>query len=180
MNSAAASGSSQKLDRKTVEKNRRIYMKQLCCQLTSLIPPQHFNISRELSTQDQLDQAAAYIEQLKERIDKLKVKQEVLTRNSENGSSHPVPASFTLLPSVELRESGSSNIEVLIVSGIENNISLGDVISVLQQQEADVVSTNISRVGDRVFNTVHAQAKFSRVGVDTSRILQRLRELIIN
>lgn len=33
MNSAAASGSIRKPDRKTVEKNRRIHMKQLCCHL---------------------------------------------------------------------------------------------------------------------------------------------------
>lgn len=115
-------------------------------------------IDQELSAQqDQLDQAAAYIKQLKERIDELKVKKEVLTRISDNGnSSRPLSASFTV-PAVELRESGSSNIEVLIVCGIENTISLSDVISVLLQEEADVVSTNISRVGDRVFHTVHAQ-----------------------
>ncbi|KAK1373254.1 Transcription factor bHLH36 like [Heracleum sosnowskyi] len=176
---ASASGSIQKPDRKTVEKNRRVHMKQLCNQLTSLIPPHHFNLSRELLTvQDQVDQATAYIKQLKERRDELKVKKEVLTLMSENGNiSPPVSASFTM-PVVELRESGSSNLEVLVVSSLENNIRLCNVIGVLQEEEADVVGTNISTVGDRVFHIVHAQAKFSRVGVDTSRILQRLRELM--
>ncbi|KAK1373249.1 Transcription factor bHLH36 like [Heracleum sosnowskyi] len=176
---ASATGSIQKPDRKTVEKNRRIHMKQLCYQLTSLIPPHHFNLSRELLTQqDQLDQATDYIKQLKERIDELKVKKEVLALTSENcSSSRPTSESFTM-PIVELRELGSSNIEVLVVSSLENNFRLCNVISVLQEEGADVVSTNMSRVGNRVFHTVHAQAKFSRIGVDTSRILQRLQELI--
>ncbi|KAK1373245.1 Transcription factor bHLH36 like [Heracleum sosnowskyi] len=179
MNTPSASGSIQRPDRKTVEKNRRVHMKQLCYQLTSLIPPHHFNLSRELLTQqDQLDQATDYIKQLKERIDELKVKKEVLALTSENcNSSRPTSASFTM-PMVELRESGSSNIEVLVVSSLENNFRLSNVISVLQEEGADVVSTNMSRVGNRVFHTVHAQAKFSRVGVDTSRILERLQELI--
>lgn len=34
-------GSAPKLERKTVEKNRRIHMKNLCGQLASLIPSQH-------------------------------------------------------------------------------------------------------------------------------------------
>ena len=47
--SAAASPGSatrSKLDRKTVERNRRIHMKGLCLRLTSLVPPHYFNPSR--------------------------------------------------------------------------------------------------------------------------------------
>jgi len=36
---ASASDDSTKLDRKTIERNRRIHMKSLCHQLGSLIPP---------------------------------------------------------------------------------------------------------------------------------------------
>lgn len=115
-------------------------------------------IDQELLTlQDQLDQAATYIKQLKERIDELRVKKEVLALMSQNfNSSLPVSASFTV-PLVELRESNSSNIEVLVVGGLENNISLCSVISVLEEGGVDVVSANISRVGERFFHTVHAQ-----------------------
>lgn len=40
---------SLKLDRKTIEKNRRVHMKSLCSKLVSLIPPSHFKISKVLS-----------------------------------------------------------------------------------------------------------------------------------
>lgn len=157
-------------------------MKALCLRLTSLVPPQHFNPSRDLlSQQDQLDQTAAYIKQLKERIDELKVKKEVLSLININGNINspvsPVSASF-IVPVVELRELGSSNIEVVVVSGLDKNFRLCDVVSVLQEEGTDLVSTNISCVGDRVFHTLHAQVKVCRVGVDTSRIWQRLQELM--
>ncbi|KAF5933285.1 hypothetical protein HYC85_029456 [Camellia sinensis] len=44
-----SSSTPEKLDRKTVERNRRIHMKALCVKLTSLIPPNHFKPSKVLS-----------------------------------------------------------------------------------------------------------------------------------
>lgn len=141
-------------------------------------------IHQELLTkQEQLDQAAAYIKQLKERIDELKVKKEVLALMSQKANSfRPISAKFTV-PVVELRDSGSSNIESLVVSGLENNIRLCDVISVLQEEGANVVSANISRIGDRVFHTVHAQVghywwkfpiKLNRISLFSSRFRKRI------
>ncbi|XP_017216185.1 transcription factor bHLH162 [Daucus carota subsp. sativus] len=180
--SAAASPGSatrSKLDRKTVERNRRIHMKGLCLRLTSLVPPHYFNPSRELlSQQAQLDQTAAYIKELKERIDELKVKKQLLTpMSSSSHTSSPASSSF-IVPVVELRELGSSNIEVVVVSGLAKNFRLCDVISVLQEEGTDVISINVSSVGDRVFHTLHAQVKVCRVGVDITRVWQRLQELM--
>lgn len=113
-----------------------------------------------LSQQDQLDQTAAYIKELKERIDELKLKKEILAlmNNDDNiPMSSPISASFRVRPVVELREIGSSTIEVLVVSGLDKNFRLCDVMSVLQEEGADVVGANISSVGDRVFHTLHAQ-----------------------
>lgn len=47
-NSTPSSSNSpeKKLDRKTVERNRRIHMKGLCFKLTSLVPLQHFQPSK--------------------------------------------------------------------------------------------------------------------------------------
>lgn len=183
MNMSAASSSSRnginKLDRKTVERNRRIHMKGLCLRLTSLVPPHYFKPSRDmLSQQDQLDQTAAYIKELKERIDELKVKKELLAPMSMDGTMRSSISTSFIVPVVELRELGSSNIEVVVVSGLDKNFRLCDVISVLQEEGTDVISTNISRVGDRVFHTLHAQVKVCRVGVDTTRIWQRLQGLM--
>ncbi|KAL8118306.1 transcription factor bHLH162-like [Apium graveolens] len=185
MSAASSPGSGNKLDRKTVERNRRIHMKGLCLRLTSLVPPHHFNPSRDsLSQQAQLDQTAAYIKELKERIGELKAKKEFLDLMNidiigGNSTSMPIPVSASFrVPVVELRELGSSNIEVVVVSGLDKNFRLCDVIRVLHEEGTDVISTNISRVGDRVFHTLHAQVKVCRVGVDTTRIWQRLQELM--
>ncbi|KAI7986700.1 Transcription factor bHLH162 [Camellia lanceoleosa] len=175
-----SSTSPEKLDRKTVERNRRIHMKALCVKLTSLIPPNHFKPSKEmLSQHDQLDQAATYIKQLKERIEELKsMKALAMSSNNTNNETTNTTTDDFKLPVFELRDLGSS-LEVLLISGLKRNFKLYEVISVLQDEGADVVTATCATVGDKVFHTIHAQVKVSRVGVETSRICQRLQELII-
>lgn len=123
-----------------------------------------------LSQQAQLDQTAAYIKELKERIDELKVKKQLLTpMSSSSHTSSPASSSF-IVPVVELRELGSSNIEVVVVSGLAKNFRLCDVISVLQEEGTDVISINVSSVGDRVFHTLHAQVGYVlRIPVSNTR-----------
>ncbi|XP_059642167.1 transcription factor bHLH162-like [Cornus florida] len=175
MKKGKSSASSEKIDRKTVERNRRIHMKGLCFKLTSLIPSHHFKPSKDLlSQQDQLDQAAAYITQLKERIDELKQSREALRNNDIVRDSMKIGLR---LPMVELRDLGSS-IEVVLISGLEKNFLLYEVISILEEEETEVVSASFSTVGDKVFHTLHAKVKVSRVGVEISRIHQRLQELM--
>ncbi|KAJ6868909.1 hypothetical protein NC651_033871 [Populus alba x Populus x berolinensis] len=68
-----SSSETSKLDRKTVEKNRRVHMKDLCFKLASLVPHHFFKPSKDmLSQQDQLELAACYIKQMRERVEKLK------------------------------------------------------------------------------------------------------------
>lgn len=114
-----------------------------------------------MSQQDHLDQTAAYIKELKERIDELKAKKELLSPTSmDRNMSSSISAPFTV-PVVELRELGSSNIEVVVVSGLDKNFRLCDIISVLHEEGTDVINMNISRVGDRVFHTLHAQVQLN-------------------
>ncbi|KAI7986378.1 Transcription factor bHLH168 [Camellia lanceoleosa] len=155
-------------------------MKALCVKLTSLIPPNHFKPSKEmLSQHDQLDQAATYIKQLKERIEELKsMKALAMSSNNTNNETTNTTTDDFKLPVFELRDLGSS-LEVLLISGLKRNFKLYEVISVLQDEGADVVTATCATVGDKVFHTIHAQVKVSRVGVETSRICQRLQELII-
>ncbi|KAJ9163734.1 hypothetical protein P3X46_023368 [Hevea brasiliensis] len=170
---------SQKLDRKTVERNRRIHMKGLCFKLASLIPSHHFKHSKDmLSQQDQLDHAAAYIKHLRERIEKLKkIKEQALGSLGANNNTMDAMMMGLRLPMIELREMGSS-IEVILISGLKKNFMLYEVITILEEEGAEVVSASFSTVGDKVFHTVHAQVKICRVGVETSRVCQRLQELI--
>uniref|UniRef100_A0A7N2RBK1 BHLH domain-containing protein n=2 Tax=Quercus lobata TaxID=97700 RepID=A0A7N2RBK1_QUELO len=174
----SSSSEKSKLDRKMVEKNRRMRMKSLCFKLSSLIPANHFRGTRDIiSQQDQLDYAASYITQLKENIEKLKIRKEQAV-GLENGSNTMDTMMFgSRLPVFDLRDFGSS-IEVIVVSGLQKSFMVYEIISILEEEGAEVVSASFSTVGDKVFHTVHAQVKISRVGVETTRVCQRLQELI--
>nr|KJB30292.1 hypothetical protein B456_005G136000 [Gossypium raimondii] len=80
-------------------------------------------------------------------------------------------------PVLELRDLGSS-IELVLITGLNKNFMLYEVISIFEQEGAEVVSASFSTVGGKIFHTLHAQAKLSRVGVETTRVCQRLQELI--
>ncbi|XP_058194252.1 transcription factor bHLH162-like [Rhododendron vialii] len=181
-----SSNSPEKLDRKTVERNRRIHMKGLCFKLTSLVPPHHFQPSKDmLSQQEQLDQVATYVKQLKERVDELKARKAIAMGNNNNVTgtkNHNKETSSSMSeyfrsPVFELRDLGSS-LEVNLVTGLEKNFKLCEVIGILHEEGTEVVSAVFSTFGDRVFHTLHAQVRVSRVGVETSRVCQRLQELV--
>ncbi|KAF5459877.1 hypothetical protein F2P56_019789 [Juglans regia] len=185
-NISSTDDQASKLDRKTVERNRRIHMKGLCFKLASLIPAHHFKPSRETVTQlDQLDYATSYITQLRGKIEKLRLTKERAASSSTSGSSsmstnmidHNMTIGTRQLPIVDLRDLGPC-IEVVLISGLQKNFMLYEVISILQEEGADVVSASFYTAGDKIFHTIHAQVKISRVGVETSRVRQRLQELI--
>ncbi|KAF5933286.1 hypothetical protein HYC85_029457 [Camellia sinensis] len=110
-----------------------------------------------LSQHDQLDQAATYIKQLKERIEELKsMKALAMSSNNTNNETTNTTTYDFKLPVFELRDFGSS-LEVLLISGLKRNFKLYEVISVLQDEGADVVTASYATVGDKVFHTIHAQ-----------------------
>lgn len=131
-----------------------------------------------LSQQDQLELAACYIKQMRERVEKLKrVKEQAITTIQTSRSGMTSMMIGLRLPVIELRDFGSS-IEVVLVSGLNKNFMFYEVITVLSDEGAEVVSASYSTVGDKVFHTIHAQVRISRVGVETSRVWERLQELI--
>ncbi|XP_019152553.1 PREDICTED: transcription factor bHLH100-like [Ipomoea nil] len=178
---------SEKLDRKTVERNRRIHMKNLCGKLVSLIPPQHRQpaaASRELvSQQDQLDQAVTYIKELKERVEKLKKKTRKLVPAGEEEEEEEKErcsgsASASLkAPILQVRELGSS-LEVKLISCCTTNFMMHQVIKIVEEEGGQVVSAIFSAIGDKVFYTLHAQVKVTRLGMNTLEVYERLKKLI--
>lgn len=113
-----------------------------------------------LSQQDQLDQAASYIKQLKERIGELKGRKEVALKTAAAaGTDNDLMDAIMLglrLPVIDLRDMGSS-LEVMLISGLNKNFMLYEVINVLEEEGAEVVSASVSTVGDKVFHSLHAQ-----------------------
>ncbi|VAH55743.1 unnamed protein product [Triticum turgidum subsp. durum] len=189
--------SGSKMERKDVEKNRRLHMKGLCLKLSSLVPPssthhlRHYSSTcssppssnKDAATQlDQLDSAAAYIKQLRARIDHLKRrKQAALTGGCSSsvsaGDYKGVPSTSTALPVIEVRCQDGSALDVALASEAGRPFRLHEVIAVLEQEGAEVVSASFSVVGDKIFYTVHSQALCPRIGLDAGRVAQRLRGL---
>nr|QDH08973.1 transcription factor bHLH167-like isoform X1 [Cymbidium sinense] len=171
-------GGDAKMDRKTVEKNRRMQMKNLCFKLATLIPKEF--ISKDAtSQQDHLDRAAAYIQKLRERIERLKQRKESgRSSNLESDTEIEDSANSDFkLPVVEVRHQ-EQNLEVLLISGLKKRFALNEVIGILEEEGADVVNASFSVVGNKIIHTIHCQAISSRIGLEASRASERLQELI--
>ncbi|XP_039160665.1 transcription factor bHLH162-like [Eucalyptus grandis] len=186
MKKSTSSNQSPKVERRTMEKNRRIHMNILCSKLASLIPQHDVTTSPDsLLQQHQLDQAASYIKQLKERIDGLKLRKDQAVLKSEGiDTSSSLTSSIDqeaklgfALPVFQLREYGLG-LEVILISGRRKNFMLYEVINILEEEGAEVVSASFSVVGDKIFHTLHAQVRLCRIGVETTRVYVRLKELI--
>ncbi|XP_020097054.1 uncharacterized protein LOC109716143 [Ananas comosus] len=191
-----------KVERKTIEKNRRMHMKNLSMNLLSLIPKDHFTTSKDALTQlDHLDVAASYIKKLRGRIEKLKQRREsgpsiegVREDASEGTMTTATTAAATIgvrLPVVEVRYQDRHLEVVLIISSNSSSSSSSsssnsqkrrfrfhEVISLLEEEGAEVVNANFSVVGDKVFHTIHSQAVCSRIGLEASRVSERLKKLV--
>ncbi|KAL8547487.1 hypothetical protein ACS0TY_006997 [Phlomoides rotata] len=167
-----------KLERKIIEKNRREQMKDLCFKLVSLIPPQHSKKQK----QDQVGEAVAYIKILGERVEELrrrKVEAAAAAGTKDGGGAainlgEPNPK----LPILEINELGSDHLKVVLISGANKKFMVHQIICIIEEEGAEVISVSISTIGDKIFHTLHAQVKISRVGVDTSRICERIHELV--
>ncbi|XP_078432173.1 transcription factor bHLH168-like [Wolffia australiana] len=161
------------VERKTVEKNRRIHMKALCLKLSSLVP--EGNLPKDsLTQQDHLEQAAGYIRCLKERIEGLKQKKGLLIDGHKNGCR---PMVGLHVPLLEIRAL-ESTLEVVLICVPARRSLFYLVIAVLEEEGADVTNASFSIVNEKIFYTIHAQVRCPRIGLETSRLTDRLRELV--
>ncbi|XP_062191458.1 transcription factor bHLH167-like [Phragmites australis] len=195
-----SSGGGGKMERKDVEKNRRLHMKGLCLKLSSLIPPaaKHASLLSEAASAaaasnpnkdtvtqlDHLDNAAAYIKQLKERIDELKRRKEsgghggFRSSSYEGTSATAATTGAVRMPVIEVRYQHAT-LDVVLISEAGRPFKLHEVITVLEQEGAEVVSASFSVIGDKIFYTIHSQALSSRIGLEPSRVSERLQDLLL-
>ncbi|KAL2331685.1 hypothetical protein Fmac_019266 [Flemingia macrophylla] len=168
--------SSNKLERKIVEKNRRNQMKNLCSQLYSLLPNQE-----AMSVGDQIDEAINYIKSLQARMKMAQKKKERLmeTKRSRSGCSSASEAQRSLkLPRIETHETGSS-LEVILTCGVDNQFIFREIIRILHEENVEVISTNSSIVGDSMLHVVHGEVRqsFSQFGA-TSKVSEKLKRFV--
>jgi hypothetical protein len=132
---------------------------------------------------DQLDSAAAYIKQLKGRIDELKRRKQggaagcsTSSGNKASTTTSAGTATAASLPVIEVRHQDAT-LDVALVSEAGKPFKLHEVISVLEQEGAEVVSASFSVVGDKIFYTLHSQALCPRIGLEADRVTHRLHGL---
>ncbi|WOK98512.1 hypothetical protein Cni_G07224 [Canna indica] len=125
-----------------------------------------------------LDHALSYIIELKERVEKLKQKK-LETRSGPPGLViAAAAANSSLQPQVMIR-SAVSNLEINVVCGSRARISmLREVIVLLEEEGADIISASFHSVGDTSFHTIVCQAISPRIGFDASRVHHRMKELV--
>ncbi|KAL5764464.1 hypothetical protein ACOSQ2_017058 [Xanthoceras sorbifolium] len=170
---------SSRAKRNITEKNRRIHMKNLIGRLTSLLPHQPSN--SKLSVGEILNQANSYIQQLKRNNESLKRKKAILKGDNNkkkfdhnlisNGPSKQLPIiNITTFDSI---------LEVnLLVSGFNKNFMFYEIINVLEEEGAQVIDAVQTKAGDQIIYTIKSKAITCRIGVETSRVEERLREII--
>ncbi|KAF3329010.1 Transcription factor ORG2 [Carex littledalei] len=169
----------RKMERKEKERERRMQMKELCFKLSSLIPnstKQQLHQEDIMTQQANLDEATTYISELKQRVEK--IREMIRDSKSTGRGTKRHTCSKTVAPVIEVR-SEDTNLEVKLVSGVHNRFKLHRVIAILEEEGADVKNANISHVqGDKLFYTIHSQAFSSRIGLEASRVLERLQDLV--
>ncbi|KAI3456256.1 hypothetical protein Pfo_012919 [Paulownia fortunei] len=166
--------SSSKADRKTIEKNRRNQMKALYSKLRSLVP--HQAPKEVVSLPDQLEGATNYIKKLQINLEKMKKKKNCLMGMSANSSARSCNSTTggLNLPNIDVRVMGSA-LEVVLITGLNSQFMFSEVIRMLHEEGAEVVSASFSALDNTVFHTIHCKAgDQSSQDCGAARITERL------
>ncbi|KAL0737971.1 hypothetical protein Bca4012_014181 [Brassica carinata] len=168
---------SRSVDRKTIEKNRRIQMKALYSELNSLLP----QTSRApLTLPDQLDEAANYIKKLQVNVEQKRERKMklVVTGSSSMSSSVDVPMPRRL-PRIEIQETGPI-LHIFLVTSLEHKFMFHEIIRVVTEESgAEITHAGSSTGDDTVFHTLHCKVEDCDYGA-SSRISESLKKLVNN
>ncbi|KAJ0971549.1 hypothetical protein J5N97_019508 [Dioscorea zingiberensis] len=168
-----------KLERKTVEKNRRELFNRLLSKLSSVIGKEQTpDCSKDgFKKQEILEEATSYIKKLRGNIETLNQERNRLMQmncmlgiHSNNESDHGKM-------DVQVRALDAC-LEVVLISGLNKNFKLYEVIGILEEEGAEVIHASFSKVEDKIVHIIHSQAISSRIGLEEKRIKERLEELV--
>nr|GMD62983.1 transcription factor bHLH167-like [Ipomoea batatas] len=149
--------------RDLTEKHRRQQMRGLYRSLASLVP--HEKSLEKSPAFDVLDHATNYIKQLKNNINELKERKD----------------SLQLPVVIGVNESeGGESLEINIVCGLEKKkvMKMDKVFRIIQEEGAEVVSATNSTVDLKIYHTIICKAFSPRIGMDTIRVQERLKNFI--
>ncbi|KAG2587463.1 hypothetical protein PVAP13_5NG151781 [Panicum virgatum] len=165
-----------------MERKRRQQMKSLCDKLASLIPKE--DCSRDAMTQlGSLDVAAAYIKKLKERVDELQQKRssaQLMAAGTSGGGGGSVASTSMATaaasggarseedaaeeaaeaPVVEVvHHHDGSSLDVVLISSVERPFKLHEVVTVMEEEGAEIINANLSVASRKIFHTIHCRVR---------------------
>ncbi|CAK9323715.1 unnamed protein product [Citrullus colocynthis] len=177
---SASSSSAAKIERRIVEKNRRIQMKNLCFKLNSLLPD-HDSKDASLALPDQIDEAIKYIKELEKKVNSAKEKKNQLQRKNKSSinidSSSSSSSSSSASPQLKINQMGKS-LEIVLSSGLDDQYLLSETLRILQEEGIEVVSASFSVSRNSVFHTIHAQLGDSMIEIGATKAMERLKGLV--
>ncbi|KAJ9176396.1 hypothetical protein P3X46_011713 [Hevea brasiliensis] len=168
------SSSSFRLQRTMKERDRRMHMRDLLATLASVVRPQ---ATSKLTVPQLLDQAAIHVRQMHARIEELKLRKEQAKGYGNFSRDSHRTGNSSKLPVLDIRSSDYT-VEVNLICGLNENFMLHEVIHVLQEEGAEVMSFSSHQAGARIMYIIKTQALGVRIGINTLRIHERLKELL--
>ncbi|XP_052208237.1 transcription factor bHLH162-like [Diospyros lotus] len=183
---STSSPSTAKVERRIVEKNRRNHVRTLYGNLFSLLPKNNSKKARALP--DRIDEAASYIKSLEEKLQKAKEKKETLmgregnkTHSAAAGASEQlIPGSES--PKIKIRQMGSALDIVLITTTPPDHppqlLTFREILRMVHQEGAEVVSANVAAHGNLLLHAVHANIGEIAPDLVAARVSYRLEEFV--
>ncbi|RLM79136.1 hypothetical protein C2845_PM12G07530 [Panicum miliaceum] len=167
-------------DRKTVERNRRNQMNALYSRLDQLVragsspssaPPAVQRGPPAMTRPDRLEEAAAYIRQTTERVERLKERKRELTA-ARAASSSQGSSSAGAAAEVEVQHLGSG-LHAILVTGAppSDGASFHRAVRAVEEAGGEVQNAHFSVVGARAIYTIHTLV--AEGGIE--RVVQRLK-----
>ncbi|KAJ0964826.1 hypothetical protein J5N97_025964 [Dioscorea zingiberensis] len=168
-----SSKAAPKLDRKTVEKNRRTHMKLLLSKLDSLLPNTP-NPKEVMPMPDRLDEAAKYIKELHLRVEKMKEKRQRLV--GFEGTSQQQISNLKI--GVEVQDMGSGFL-VFLLSHRSGFSAFCKALQVLEEAGTEVMAANFIS-GALFFSTIHCSVVDNTGrGFEAGKVAERLKKVVI-
>ncbi|KAM0933668.1 putative transcription factor bHLH family [Dioscorea sansibarensis] len=160
-----------KLERKTVEKNRRDHMKLLLSNLDSLLPNYSPDTKEVMTTPETLDEAVKYIKELQMRVERMKENREGL--DGYKGTCQQ----RNMIMDIEVQDMGSG-LSVFLLSFRGSFSAYSKVLRALEEEGMEILAANFVS-GEVAFITVHClAAENSESGFEADKVVERLKRVV--
>ncbi|XWS56505.1 hypothetical protein CRYUN_Cryun09bG0090900 [Craigia yunnanensis] len=134
------------MNRNFLERERRSNMRNLFSRLFSLLPPQ----SNRKSIPDMVELATIYINHFQSHLEELRQRRMQLEEANRTTSERMI------IQVVNITDSNSS-MEANLITGSDTKFSLCDIISIIEEEGAEVQSVKYNNAGNMNILSIHCQ-----------------------